>query len=89
MAGQRLVDAVVDDLEHHVVQAGAVVDVADVHARALADGFQPFQRGDAAGVVGPAGRGLGRRAGFGHLARGGLVVRHRRVRLPRRAGNAP
>ena len=32
MAGQRLVDGVVDDLENHVVQAGAVIGVADVHA---------------------------------------------------------
>ena len=36
VAGQRLVDRVVDDLEDHVVQAGAVIGVADVHAGALA-----------------------------------------------------
>ena len=36
VAGQRLVDGVVDDLEHHVVQTGAVIGVADVHAGALA-----------------------------------------------------
>ena len=36
MTGQRLVDGVVDDLENHVVQAGAVIGVADVHSGAFA-----------------------------------------------------
>src|SRR5690606_27986751 len=59
MAGQCLVDRVVDHLEHHVVQAGAVVDITDVHARALAYGFQAPQHGDLAGVVAAGGvRGL-------------------------------
>ena len=35
-AGQRLVDGVVHHLVDHVVQARAVIGVADVHARALA-----------------------------------------------------
>jgi hypothetical protein len=35
IARQRLVDRIVDDLVHHVVQAGAVVGVADIHARRL------------------------------------------------------
>jgi hypothetical protein len=43
MAGQRFVDRVVHHLEHQVVQAGAVGRVADVHAGALAHGFQAFQ----------------------------------------------
>jgi hypothetical protein len=33
--GERLVDRVVDDLENHVVQAGAVIGVADVHPGAF------------------------------------------------------
>ena len=37
MAGQRLVDRVVDDLEYHVMQAGAVVGVTDVHSRAFSN----------------------------------------------------
>ena len=41
MAGQRLVDGVVDHLEHHVVQAGAVVHVADVHAGRLRTASRP------------------------------------------------
>jgi hypothetical protein len=44
-----LVDGVVDDLPHEVVEPGAVVHVADVHAGALADRLEPLERGDAAG----------------------------------------
>ena len=36
---QSLVDAVIDDLVHHVVQAGAVVGVADIHTGTLSDRF--------------------------------------------------
>ena len=46
IAGQRLVDGVVDDLEHHVVQAGAVIGIADVHAGALAHRIQALQHLD-------------------------------------------
>src|SRR5690606_27417280 len=55
VSGQGLVHRVVDDLEHHVVQAGAVMHVTDVHARALAHGLQAPQHGDLAGVVGTGG----------------------------------
>ena len=48
VAGQSFVDRVVDHLEHHVVQAGAVAGIADVHARPLAHRFEPFQDLDAA-----------------------------------------
>ena len=51
IAGQRLVDRVVDDLEHHVVQAGAVVGVADIHARPHADGLEALENLDRARVV--------------------------------------
>ena len=51
VAGQRLVDRVVDDLVDHVVQARAVVGVADIHARPLADGIQPLQNLDGIGAV--------------------------------------
>ena len=43
VAGERLVDGVVDDLVDHVVQAGAVVGVADIHARPLAHGVEALQ----------------------------------------------
>ena len=61
VAGQRLVDRVVDHLEHQVVQAGAVAGVADVHARAFAHRLQAFQDLDGAFAVAAAGgsRGLG------------------------------
>ena len=48
VAGQRFVDRVVQHFEHQVMQAGAVRGVADVHARTLAHGFQPFQDLDGA-----------------------------------------
>ena len=52
MAGQRLVDGVVDDLVDHVVQAGAVVGVADIHAGTLADGVEALQDLDGFGAIG-------------------------------------
>jgi hypothetical protein len=52
VARQRLVDRVVDHLEHQVVQAGAVRGVADVHARALAHRLQPFEDRDGAFAIG-------------------------------------
>ena len=42
VTGQGLVDGVVDDLENHVVQAGAVIGVADVHSGSLADRIKAF-----------------------------------------------
>ena len=60
VAGQGLVDGVVDDLVHQVVQA-AFAGGSDVHARALADGFQALEDGDV-------------RCAVGLLAFGGLLV---------------
>jgi len=37
IARQGLVDRVVDDLENHVVQAGTVIGVPDVHSRPFSD----------------------------------------------------
>ena len=39
---QGLVDRVIHDLENHVVEAGPVVGVADVHAGPFADGLEAF-----------------------------------------------
>ena len=50
-ARQRLVDGVVDDLVDHVVQARAVIGVADVHARALAHRLEALEDLDALLVV--------------------------------------
>ncbi len=51
VTGQRFVDGVVDDLENHVVEAGAVIGVADVHAGPLANGLESFQDLDFTGIV--------------------------------------
>ena len=48
---QSLIDGVVHHLEHHVVQAGTVIGIADVHARALAHRFQAFEYLDVARIV--------------------------------------
>ena len=50
VAGQRLVDGVVDDLGDQVVQA-ALAGRADVHARPLADGLEALEHRDRRGVV--------------------------------------
>ena len=51
MAGQRLVDGIVRNLEHHVVEARAVVGVADVHAGALAHRVEALEDLDALGAI--------------------------------------
>ncbi len=51
VTSQNLVDGVVDDLVNHVMQARAVVGVADVHAGALADGVEALQHLDAVFAV--------------------------------------
>ena len=42
MTRQGLVDRVVDHFEDHVVQAAAVVGIADIHSRTLADSVEAF-----------------------------------------------
>ena len=51
MSGQRLIDRIVHCFEHHVVQTAAVIGVANIHARALPDCFQPFEYFDIGRVV--------------------------------------
>ncbi|GAA3054311.1 hypothetical protein GCM10020000_40500 [Streptomyces olivoverticillatus] len=69
VSGQGLVDGVVDDLLHQVVQA-TLTGRADVHAGPLADRVQSLQDGDRAGVVRRR-RLSGRGAGCGALVLGG------------------
>ncbi len=58
VAGERFVDRVVDDFVDHVMQAGAVIGVADIHARPLANGVEAFQDLDRFRVI------IGRRIGI-------------------------
>ncbi len=51
VAGERLVDGVIDDLVDHVVQARAVVGVPDVHAGALANRIKALQDLDGFGAI--------------------------------------
>ena len=65
MAGQDLVDAVVHDLIDHVVQAGPVVGIADIHAGTLSHGVQTLENLDGIGVVQSGlGGGVGHASGF-------------------------
>ena len=50
VAGHRLVDRVIDDLPHQVVQT-TLARGADVHARAFPDGLQTLENGDRFGAV--------------------------------------
>ena len=96
LAGHRLVDRVVDDLVHEVVQARRTRR-ADVHARALTDGLQPLEDGDVlrrvaalarAGALGrgrPLGRRLRCRASRRCLLGSGLLLRRARLRRAQRA----
>ena len=58
-AGQRLVDRVVHHLVDHVVQAGAVLGIANIHAGALAHRLEAAQDPDGLGAVLRARRLLG------------------------------
>ena len=51
IAGQRLVDGIVDHLVDHVMETGAVIGVADIHAGALAHGIETFQDLDRVGAI--------------------------------------
>jgi hypothetical protein len=66
VAGERLVDGVVDHLIDHVVQARTVVGVADIHARPLAHGVEALEHLDRVGAV--FGRGFILGLVFGFLA---------------------
>ncbi len=52
VACQSFVDGVVHHLVNHMMQARAIVGVADVHARAFAHGIETFKHFNAVGTVG-------------------------------------
>ncbi len=51
VAGQRLVDGVINDFIDHVMEAGAIVGIADIHAWAFAHGIEAAQHRDRIGAV--------------------------------------
>ena len=67
VAGDRLVDGVVDDLVDEVVEA-ARAGRADVHAGALAHRLEPFEDGDVLGPIGAGARFFLAAAGLGFLS---------------------
>ena len=46
-----LVHRVIDDFECHVMQAGTIIGIADIHSWAAPDGIQSFQDGDRRRIV--------------------------------------
>ena len=70
VVGERFVDGVIDDLVDHVVQARAIVGVADIHAGPLAHGVEALEDLDRLRAVGLDGllRRRFRRLFFGVLA---------------------
>ena len=49
--GERLVNSVIDDFEHHVVQSGPIIRITNVHAWPFADGIKTLQNLDGTAVV--------------------------------------
>ena len=49
---ERFVDGIVDGLEHHMMEPGAVVGVTDIHAGPFSHGLQALQDLDVRGIVG-------------------------------------
>ena len=68
VARQVLVDSVVDHLPNEVVKAGAIVRIADVHTRALANRLEPFEHLNGALIVAGSGRARFRGRGVSHRA---------------------
>jgi hypothetical protein len=46
MTRQRFINRVIDNLENHVMQAGSIISITDVHARTLANRIETFQNLD-------------------------------------------
>ena len=70
IASERLVNGIIDDFIDHMMKAGAVIGIADIHAWPLADGIETAQHLDRIGaIVSVCFRGQRERrhgGGFGH-----------------------
>ena len=51
VAGEGLINSVVDDLKYHLMETGPVVSIANVHTGALSHRIQAFKDLDTAGIV--------------------------------------
>ena len=51
MTGESLVDRVIRYFEHHMMQAAAVIGVADIHAGAFANRIQALENLDGIGAI--------------------------------------
>ena len=60
MTGQCLVNGIIDHLIDHMVQAGTVISVADIHAGAFTDRLKAFQHLNGGGAIFAI-------FGFGHI----------------------
>ena len=79
MSCQRFVDRIVHDLVDHMMQAGAVIRVTDIHAGTLANSIQAFQNTN--GIRAILGGGFG--IHLGHLAHENLSKNALRMQLQR------
>ncbi len=90
VAGLGLVQRVVDDLVGHVVQARAIVGVADVHPRALSHRVESLEQADVAAVVyALALDGCARGGGIGQAIVSAGTVRGRKLPPPNSLVNTP
>ena len=92
MPRQRLVDGIVRDFEHHVVQARSVVGIADIHPRALAHRIEAFENLDRIRAilvgVGQFFGGLARSLGIGVVHADHIGARHTKPNCGRPARRA-
>ena len=51
MACQSFIDRIINDLIDHMVQTGAVICVANIHARPLTHSLQPFENLDGISII--------------------------------------
>ena len=51
MAGQRLVNRIIRDLKHHMVQARTIIGIANIHARALTHRIKAFENLDRVSAI--------------------------------------